>query len=120
VIDQNRERVEALRAAGVHAVSGDASDPATLVQAHIANAGLLVVATPDSTDARPMIETARNLNADIPVIARAANAEEALLLLSEGARTAVYSKGALADAMVRDVLDAIKPGDAAVLERPAH
>ena len=42
VVDRNRERVEALRAAGTPAVSGDACDPAVLIQAHIAEAGLLV------------------------------------------------------------------------------
>jgi monovalent cation:H+ antiporter-2, CPA2 family len=120
VVDQNRERVEALREAGVHAVSGDACDPTTLVQAHIANAGLLVVATPDSTDVRPMIETVRSLNPGIPVIVRAANAEEAELLINEGARRAVHSKGALAEVMVRDVLDAIEPVREAALERPAY
>jgi CPA2 family monovalent cation:H+ antiporter-2 len=118
VVDQNRERVEALRAAGVHAVSGDAGDPTTLVQAHIADAGLLVVATSDSTDVRPMMETARTLNPGIPVIVRAANGEEALLLLKEGARKAVHGKGALAEVMVRDVLEAI--GTVRLADRPAQ
>jgi len=108
VVDQNRERVAALREAGVHAVSGDAADPTVLVQAHIAEAGLLVVAVPDSTDVRPMIETARTLNPDIPVLVRAANAEEAELLLKEGARKAVHGKGAIADAMTRDVFEALQ------------
>jgi CPA2 family monovalent cation:H+ antiporter-2 len=107
IVDQNRERVEALRAAGANAVSGDASEPMTLVQAHIADAGLLVVATPESTDVRPMIETARTLNPGIPVIVRAHNSEEAELLLREGAMRAVHSKGALAEIMVRDVLEAM-------------
>ncbi|HEY6511944.1 MAG TPA: cation:proton antiporter [Burkholderiaceae bacterium] len=116
VVDRNRERVEALRSAGVHAVSGDASDPTTLVQAHIAHAGLLVVATPDSTDVRPMIETARSLNPGIPVIVRAASGEEAELLLKEGASKAIHSKGALADVMVRDVLDALEPARSPALQ----
>ncbi|MCW5610307.1 MAG: cation:proton antiporter [Rubrivivax sp.] len=109
VVEQNRERVEALRAEGVPAVSGDAADPMVLVQAHIAEAGLLVVAASESTDVRPMIQTARTLNPAIPVVVRAPNAEEAELLLAEGARRAVHAKGALADAMLRDVLDALGP-----------
>ena len=48
VADQNRERVEALRAEGCAAVLGDASDPAVLIQAHIARARMLVIAVPDS------------------------------------------------------------------------
>ncbi|MCW5636935.1 MAG: cation:proton antiporter [Rubrivivax sp.] len=108
VVEQNRERVAAMRAAGLQAVSGDAADPVTLVQAHIADAGLLVVAASETTDVRPMIQTARTLNPGIPVLVRAPNAEEAELLLKEGARKAVHFKGALAEVMVRDVLEALQ------------
>ena len=93
-----------------------------LVQAHIAKAGVLVVAASESTNIRPMIETARTLNPGIPVIVRAANAEEAGLLLAEGARKAVHARGALAEAMLRDVLDALaaaKP-DGAPDAGPGH
>ena len=110
VVDRNRERVEALRAAGMPAVSGDAGDPAVLIQAHIAEAGLLVVAAAtDSTQLRPMVETARTLNPGVPVIVRAPNAEEAELLLKEGAHKAVHLRGALATVMTRDVLDLVDP-----------
>ena len=51
VAEENRDLVEKLRAEGIPAVSGDASDPAVLIQAHIARARLLVVATPDTMDA---------------------------------------------------------------------
>ena len=108
VVDQNRERIEALRAAGKPAVFGDACEPAVLIQAHIAEAGLLVVAASESTDVRPMIETARTLNPGIPVVVRAPNAEEAELLLREGAHRAVHARGALAEVMTRDVLALIE------------
>lgn len=103
VVEQNRGRVEALRAQGVAAVSGDASDPAVLVQAHIAEASLLVIAASDSTDARPMIETARALNPSIPIVVRAPNAEEAQLLAGSGATHVLHPKQALAEAIVREV-----------------
>lgn len=38
VAEQNRETVEALRRRGISAVSGDASDPAVLIQTHVARA----------------------------------------------------------------------------------
>ena len=107
VVEQNRERVEALRAAGMQAVSGDAGDPAALIQAHIAEAALLVVAAAESTEIRPMIDTARQLNPGIAMVVRAPNAEEAALLQKEGARNAVHMKGALTEVMTRDVLDAL-------------
>ena len=50
VAEQNRELVERLRDRGVHAVTGDASDPVVLAQAHVARARLLVIATPDTTE----------------------------------------------------------------------
>jgi len=122
VVEQNRERVETLRAAGVHAVSGDARDPTALVQAHIADAGMLVVAASESTDVRAMIETARELNPGIPVVVRAPNAEEADMLLRDGARKAVHFKGALAEVMVRDVLEVVAPerGNAAPRAKAAR
>jgi CPA2 family monovalent cation:H+ antiporter-2 len=104
VVELSRERVMALREAGHAAVSGDACDPATLVQAHIARAGLLVIAVADSTDVRPMIATARALNPAIPIIVRAASEEEARLLAPEGLDHVLHAKGALAQAMADAVL----------------
>jgi CPA2 family monovalent cation:H+ antiporter-2 len=46
VAEQNREQVETLRQQGVAAVSGDAVEPSVLIQAHIAHAAMLVIATP--------------------------------------------------------------------------
>jgi CPA2 family monovalent cation:H+ antiporter-2 len=48
VVDRQRERVEALRVLGVPAVLGDAAMAETLVQAHVAEAGVLVVTVPES------------------------------------------------------------------------
>jgi CPA2 family monovalent cation:H+ antiporter-2 len=83
VAEQNREIVEDLRAQGIPAVSGDASDPAVLIQAHIARAGMLVIATPDTFAARKMVETARLLNPGVEVVVRTHSDEEAELLANE-------------------------------------
>ena len=72
VAEQNRELVEKLRARNIPAVCGDAADPAVLIQAHIARAGMLVIATPDAFDVRKMVEIARTLN---PASSRAAHAQ---------------------------------------------
>ena len=105
VVDQNRERVEALRAAGVAAVFGDACEPTVLVQAHIAHAGMLVIAAAESTDVRTMIATARALNPAVHVVVRAPNAEEAALLVEEGAQRAVHARQALGEVLARDVVE---------------
>ena len=80
VAEQNREIVERLRVMDTPAVSGDATDPVVLIQAHIARAGMLVIAIPDAFAARKMVEIARILNPDVEVIVRAENEEEAAML----------------------------------------
>jgi CPA2 family monovalent cation:H+ antiporter-2 len=107
IVDQNRERIEALRAQGVPAVAGNAATAEVLVQAHIAEAGLLVVATSESTEVRAMIEIARTLNPGIGVVVRAPNAEEAALLRSAGANDAIHAHEAIAEVLCRRVLVAI-------------
>jgi monovalent cation:H+ antiporter-2, CPA2 family len=105
VVDRLRERVESLRGAGLPAVVGDAGEPEVLVQAHIAQAGMLVVATPESTETRSMIETARTLNPRIAIVVRAPNEEEADLLREAGADRAVHSREALAQALAAHVIE---------------
>ncbi len=105
VAEQNREVVERLRARGIVAVSGDASDPAVLIQAHIARAGMLVVATPDTFDVRKMIKVARTLNPDIETVVRTHNEDEADLLEREAAGKVFLGEDELALGMSRHVLE---------------
>ncbi len=109
VADQNRERVEALRAAGRAAVLGDATDPAVLIQAHIAHAHMLVIATPDSVDAHRMIETARALNPQIHVAVRSGSEDEAARLERDSGARVFVGDRALAQAMVGHVLAEAAP-----------
>jgi monovalent cation:H+ antiporter-2, CPA2 family len=103
VVDNNRTRIETLREAGSAAVLGDATEPATLIQAHIAHAGMLVICAADSTDVRPMIDTARQLNPNIPIIVRAADQEVAQRLQELGVQKAVHADDALAQVMSAEV-----------------
>ncbi|SCY34252.1 YbaL family putative K(+) efflux transporter [Nitrosospira sp. Nsp13] len=104
VADQNREMVEGLRKHGIHAVVGDAAEPAVLIQAHIARAKMLVIAVPDALRARRMIETARMLNPPIEIIVRTHNEEEAALLRRESGGTVLLGEHELALSMTRHVL----------------
>jgi CPA2 family monovalent cation:H+ antiporter-2 len=105
VAEQNRDIVEKLRAQGVAAVFGDAADPAVLIQAHIARAGMLVIATPDTLDVRQMIATARALNPEIRTVVRTHSEEEASLLEKEEAGKVFLSEEELAQSMTRYVLE---------------
>ena len=83
VAEQNREVVDQLRRKGIHAVAGNAGEPAVLIQAHVARASMLVIATPDTFHVRAMVETARLLNPNIKTVVRTHSDEEAELLRSE-------------------------------------
>lgn len=107
VAEQNRELVEQLRERGVLAVSGAASDPAVLIQAHIARASMLVIATPDTFHVRQMIEVARMLNPGIETVVRTHNEEEAVLLQRENAGKVFMGEHELALGMTRHVLERI-------------
>jgi CPA2 family monovalent cation:H+ antiporter-2 len=104
VAEQNRELVEQLRGSGVPAVFGDASSPEVLVQAHIARARMLVIATPDTLDVRKMAACARALNPQIDVVVRSHNEAEARMLEAEHTGKVFVGELELADAMSRHVL----------------
>ncbi|MFN6998130.1 MAG: NAD-binding protein, partial [Aquincola tertiaricarbonis] len=57
--------------------------PAVLIQAHVARASMLVIATPDTLDVRQMAETASLLNPGIEIVVRTHNEAEGELLRSE-------------------------------------
>lgn len=105
VAERNREVVERLRAKGIAAVSGDASDPAVLIQAHIARASMLVIASPDTFDVRQMIQTARTLNPGIETVVRTHNEEEADMLQRDAAEKVFLGEDELAKGMSRHVLE---------------
>ena len=104
VAEQNREMVEKLRAEGIAAVWGDAAEPTVLVQAHIAKARVLVIATPDTLHVQQMIETARLLNPGILTVIRSHNEEEAGLLAKDVSVTVFLGEHELAQSMARRVL----------------
>jgi len=104
VAEQNREIVETLRARGQPAVSGDASEPSVIIQAHIAHARLLVIATPDTFGARKMIALARMLNPGIETVVRTHSEQEAELLRQENAGEVFIGEHELALGMARHVL----------------
>ena len=104
VAEMSREAVAALREKEIPAVSGDASDPAVLVQAHVATAAMLVVATPDPAKVRKMVEVARALNPAIEIVLRTHTEEEAELLREEKAGTVFMGEHELALAMAGHVL----------------
>jgi monovalent cation:H+ antiporter-2, CPA2 family len=118
VAEQNRETVEALRTRGIPAVSGDAADPAVLIQAHVARARILVIAMSDSARAQLMIDTAHALNPSIEIIVLTHSDDEAKLLLSDRPDRVFVGEHELASGMTDYVLDRIKDKRAAGRAQP--
>ncbi|MGZ8479230.1 MAG: YbaL family putative K(+) efflux transporter [Candidatus Binatia bacterium] len=102
--EENREIIEAARKNGIAAVSGDATEPMVLVQAHIHRARMLVIATPDTLNVRRMIEIARTVNPRIETVVRTHSEEEAGLLEKENAGKIFLGERELARNMSEHVL----------------
>ncbi len=110
IAEQNREIVESLREKGLPAVSGDAGEAAVLIQAHIARAHTLVIATPDTFQVRQMIEIARTLNPNIETIVRTHSEEETELLQKERAGKIFMGEHELAASMSHYIIARISGG----------
>ncbi|KQV45641.1 YbaL family putative K(+) efflux transporter [Massilia sp. Root335] len=107
VAEQNRDIVEDLRRRDQPAVAGNAADAAVLIQAHIARAAMLVIATPDTFHVRAMVDTAKALNPAIRCVVRTHNEEEARLLREETGGTVLVGEHELARSMTHHVLDGL-------------
>lgn len=104
VVEQNRDLVESLRERGIPAVSGDAAEPAVLIQGHVARANTLVLAVPDAARVRRMVEIARALNPGVEVLLRTHSDEEGAMLARERMGTVYMGEHELARAMTQHIL----------------
>ena len=104
IAEQNRELVQDLRKQKINAVSGDASDPSVLIQAHIADAAMLVIAIPDTLPIRHMIDTAKTLNPNIEIVLRTHDEDEAKLFRQDKLGTIFFSEEELAKNMAGHIL----------------
>jgi CPA2 family monovalent cation:H+ antiporter-2 len=105
VAEQNREIVERLRESGIAAVSGDASEAAVLLQAHVHRAAMLVIATPDTLNVRKMVAIARTVNPRIESVVRTHSEEEAVLLERDNSGKVFFGEHELALGMTKHVLE---------------
>lgn len=120
VAEQNRELVEDLRKQGIVVVSGNAADPAVLIQAHIAHAAMLVVTTPDQLNVRPMVTAARTLNPGIEIVLRTHSEDESVILRKDDLGTVFFGEEELAKGMAGHVLQRFDPNTNNQASAPAH
>jgi monovalent cation:H+ antiporter-2, CPA2 family len=114
VAEQRREAVEDLRGRQIPAVTGDASQAEVLVQGHVARAGMLVIATPDTASVRRMVEIARTLNPRIAVVIRVHSEEERELFEREELGRVFMGEAELAAAMTAYIVE--RGGQVAAVE----
>lgn len=70
VVDQNIDAITSLKDSKIEAIFGDATQLHILEQAQLENARLLVIATPEFSTTRPIIQVAQHTNPKLRIIAR--------------------------------------------------
>ena len=116
VIETDHQAAEALRAAGVPVVWGDATRPEVLKAARPEAARLIVLGMPDASGCRRVMEMARAANPAIIAAARAHDEEEAAFLEREqGVGLVVMGEREIALGMADYAMArlGVPPGDAA-------
>lgn len=107
IVEMDRRRAEALRAAGEPVLYGNAANPAVLERAQLGRARTLVVAIPDPVFTRQIVAEARRRHPRLDIVARVSSAEEAEALRARGVGEAVIAERELALEMARHTLQRV-------------
>jgi CPA2 family monovalent cation:H+ antiporter-2 len=105
VIEDDEDGVAALKEEGVEAIAGNAADPALIPAANLSEARCLLVAIPDAFEGGQVVQQARGINPQLPIIARAHSEEEIDYLKRHGANLVVMGEHEIARAMLENVAD---------------
>ena len=116
IAEENREIVEKLRSQGIAAVSGEATEPNVLIQAHIQHARLLVISPMDILDIHRIVDISKQLNPEIQVLVCAESKEEAAVIREENLGEVFYAKEEMAKNMSHHILNQIELAH----QYPAH
>jgi len=108
IAEENREIVEKLRQSNIAAVSGVATEPGVLIQAHIMHARLLVISPMDILDIHRIVAIAKQLNPQIQVLICAESKEEAAVIRDENIGEVFYAKEEMAKNMSHHILNQIE------------
>lgn len=105
VVDLDPESLQTARSRGAVAVFGDVGSSRALRRAGVDRARLVVVAVPDPGAAFRGVQRVRQLNPEVPVLARAHHAAHRALLLEAGATEVVQPEVEAALTIIRHTLD---------------
>lgn len=104
-VDLDPEALQVARTRGAQAVFGDVANPLALRRAGAERARLAVVAVPDFGVAYRCVRTLRDLNPNLPVLARVHRSRYRALLLEAGATEVIQPEVEAALTIVRHSLD---------------
>jgi CPA2 family monovalent cation:H+ antiporter-2 len=105
LIEMNVDTVRELRAAGFHAIHGDAAHPDVLAAAGIASARSFIVSVTGLEGVTEAFRLARQQNPGLQVLARATHLSEIPVLRNAGADVIVSAEGEVALAFTTAVLE---------------
>jgi CPA2 family monovalent cation:H+ antiporter-2 len=107
VIELNIEAARGLRLEGIDAIYGDATRPETLEAAAVAQAGSLILGSAGMANSAEVIRSARGLNPDIRVLARASYVRDVPGLKQAGADRVYAGESEVALAFIEDILESL-------------
>jgi monovalent cation:H+ antiporter-2, CPA2 family len=103
VIELDGDIATRLQQQGAEAITGNAADPEVIRAANLAGARCLLVAIPDGFEGGQVVEQARGINPNLPIIARSHSDEETAHLTKHGATEVVMGEHEIAKAMIADI-----------------
>jgi monovalent cation:H+ antiporter-2, CPA2 family len=103
-IETDPDIVKGLRARGITAIFGDASQHAVLAAAHAGEARLAVVVIPESDRAEVVVRQLRRMNATMAILARSDRAEAREGLMAAGATEVIQPELEAASTLIRHAL----------------
>jgi CPA2 family monovalent cation:H+ antiporter-2 len=101
IIEDQGDMVKQAEDAGMHVIEGNALNARTLVAAGIGSAGKLLIAIPAGFEAAAILQHARILNSQVPVIARAHSDDEVAHLERVGVDHVVMGERETANRMMK-------------------
>jgi len=113
LIELDDRRVQRARRDGLAVIYGDASHEVVLEAAHLSRACALLVTVPTYTDVRAIVQTARRIRADVPIVARADGPDAIRKLYASGVEDVTSPEFEAAIEMTREALVrlAVPPDD---------
>jgi CPA2 family monovalent cation:H+ antiporter-2 len=106
VIESEKNQVADLLKDGAEVIVGNAADPEVAAAANIGAARCLLVAIPEAFESGQVVEQARRINPDLPIIVRVHSGAQEEHVVKYGATRIVMGEQEIARAMVSAVPDA--------------